>query len=216
MPLIISVISLCLCIIGFFYFRSFIVRRTAARELLADYREEVYRLIAEIDAATDRDSLLVEERVKTLKKIIEDTDRRIAVYMREQQRSRTGEAMYTSLGRGIRAALDSRILQDASVPQLEPPQAANFPQVASRQQETSPQLDLIAPHEAAVSPQRNAAEEKTSAASKRKPKKTKLKAQIAELSAKGLTPQQIASRLNLSLAEIELALNLIQGPSTSL
>ncbi|MCL2762539.1 MAG: hypothetical protein FWD36_04945, partial [Treponema sp.] len=104
-PIVLSTISICLCVISFFFFRWYIARKTAARELLADYRAEVHRLIAEIDAATDRDSLLVEERIKILRKLLEDTDRRIAVYMRELQRSRSGELMYASLGRGIRVAL---------------------------------------------------------------------------------------------------------------
>ena len=107
MALVLSVISLCLCVAFFFFFRGYIARKTSAEILLADYRAEVFRLIAEIDAATDRDSILVEERVKTLRQLIEDTDRRIAIYMREQQRGRRGDELYNSLGRGIRAALDS-------------------------------------------------------------------------------------------------------------
>jgi len=206
MPLVLSAASLCLCVCGFFFFRRYIERKTAARELLADYRTEVYRLIAEIDAAADRDSLLVEERIKTLKQLLEDTDRRISVYMRELQRSRAGEAMYSSLGRGIRAALDSRS------PQLETPvsqesqdapisQELPFPKEPPVQQEPPPQRPSASASSAPSS----------TAAAKRKPKKTtKIKVQIAEMSAEGLSPAEIASRLNLSLTEVDLALNLIK------
>jgi len=193
MPLVLSAASLCLCVIGFFFFRRYIERKTAARELLADYRTEVYRLIAEIDAAADRDSLLVEERIKTLKQLLEDTDRRISVYMRELQRSKAGEAMYSSLGRGIRAALDSRPPQlETSAPQ-EPPalQELPFPKESPASQKQPPQ-------------------EPPTSAAKRKPKKTKIKVQIAEMSAEGLSPAEIASRLNLSLTEVDLALNLMK------
>jgi hypothetical protein len=107
-PLAISVICLCFCIFSFFFLRRYIARKIDAARLLADYRTEVNRLVAEIDAATDRDSILVEERIKTLRKLIDDTDRRISVYMRELARSRNSEAIYASLGRGIRAALDSK------------------------------------------------------------------------------------------------------------
>ena len=103
--MIISIVSLSLCVSGFLLLRRYIARKTDPRTLLADYRDEVFRLIAEIDAATDRDSLLVEERIKTLRKLMEDTDRRISVYMREVKRSQDSQAMYTSLGRGVRAAL---------------------------------------------------------------------------------------------------------------
>jgi DNA-binding NarL/FixJ family response regulator len=42
--------------------------------------------------------------------------------------------------------------------------------------------------------------------------KRRLKVRIAEMSARGLSPQEIASRLNLSLTEVDLALNLLQRP----
>ncbi|MCL2128125.1 MAG: hypothetical protein FWH38_07720, partial [Treponema sp.] len=133
-PLVLSAVSLGLCVSFFFFFRWYITRKTAASQLLSDYRNEVYRLIGEIDSATDRDSLLVEERVKSLRKLLDDTDRRISVYMRELQRSRSGEAMYANLGRGIRVALDSR------PPSLEAPplQEAPPPPSAAPAAETPP------------------------------------------------------------------------------
>jgi hypothetical protein len=201
MPLILSVISLCLCVAGFFFFRWYIERKTAARELLADYRTEVHRLIAEIDAAADRDSLLVEERIKTLKKILDDTDRRISVYMRELQRSRAGEAMYANLGRGIRAALDSRPAPAAEAAGVAEPveavEAIEAVEVTGLQKPLAP----VNPHQQ---------EPPAPQTAKRKPKKTRIKVQIAEMSAQGLSPAEIASRLDLSLAEVDLALNLLK------
>ena len=105
--LVISIISLSLCVSGFFFLRWYISQRTDASRLLEEYRDEVYRLISEIDAATDRDSRLVEERIKNLRQLLDDTDKRISVYTRELQRSRNSEAIYKNLGRGIREALDS-------------------------------------------------------------------------------------------------------------
>jgi hypothetical protein len=201
--IVLSVISLCLCVSGFFFCRWYIARKTAARELLADYRTEVYRLIAEIDAAADRDSLLVEERIKTLKQLLDDTDRRIGVYMRELQRSRHGEVMYASLGRGIRAALDSRTPQlDLIPPEPQPPA------------QTTP---LPPPHEPPI-PVTVTDKSEGPPASPRPPeqpfrkrgaKKTKVKMQIAEMAAQGLPPQKIASRLHLTIAEVDLAMNLL-------
>ena len=196
-PFLLSAASLCIVVFSFFFFRWYIARKTAARELLADYRAEVYRLIAEIDAAADRDSLLVEERIKTLKKLMEDTDRRIGVYMRELQRSRNGEAMYASLGRGIRAALDSRASTEAAIP----PETTTPP--PEQKAETPPPEAPPPPQEA----------DESAASRKRKPKKPKLKTQIAELAAQGLPAQKIASRLKLSIAEVELALNLLRRNS---
>ena len=165
LPLVFSALSLALCLVLFFYLRWYVRRRTGAEELLAEYRTEVRRLIAEIDAATDRDSQLVEERIKNLKSLLDDTDRRIAVYVRELERGRAGEALYSSLGRGIRAALDTRkpVREPAPMPEIPPP-------------------------------------EETESGG--------LRRQIAVMAAQGLTPAEIASRLDLSLSEVDLALKL--------
>ena len=186
--LIISIISLSLCVLCFFFCRRYIEKKTSATFVLEEYQKEVYRLIAEIDAATDRDSILVEERIKTLKKVIDDTDRRIAVYIKELQKSRDAEAVYTSLGRGIRAALDSS-------PQSGP---------LSAQQNAPLSAPLPAPIDKDKKRVKRKKEKKLS-----QQEEPGLKVQIAQLKAKGLSSQEIASRLNLSIAEVDLALNLL-------
>ena len=209
MPFVLSIISLCICISGFFFFRWYVARKIAAGSLLSEYRAEVYRLIAEIDAATDRDSPLVEERIKTLKKILEDTDRRIAVYIRELQRSRSAEEMYASLGRGIRAALDSNpaageqkhdpVASEPSAP------AAPLPDIAEEKKHNAP--------DAAGEKRAGRKRRLLPAKSGQTSSKPKIKVQIAEMSAQGLSPPEIASRLELSLAEVDLALNLLNRPN---
>ena len=175
----------------FFYFKWYIKRRTAAEELLAEYRAEVYGLIAEIDNAADRDSLLVEDRIKNLKALLDDTDKRISVYLRELDRSRTGEALYASLGRGIRAALNTSPVS-APPPPAQTVSAENIPPAES---ETDSAGQPVPPVES-ISADEN-------------PSKQQIRAQIAGLAAQGLSPGEIASRLDLSLSEIDLALNLL-------
>ena len=180
---ILSAASLGLCCVFFLYFRRYIQKRTAAEELLAEYRTEVYRLIAQIDAATDRDALLVEERITSLKQLLEDTDKRIAVYVRELDRSRTGEALYTSLGRGIRAALGANPGTVQAPPPAPEPVPAESPPAAV------PALAIADETAPAEQPQ--------------------IKTRIAALAAQGLSPAEIASRLALSLSEVDLALSLL-------
>jgi len=213
-PLFISGLSLSISVLGFFFFRWYIKRKTAATQLLADYREEVDRLIAEIDAATDRDSLLVEERIKILRKMLEDTDRRIATYVRELQRSRNGEAMYANLGRGIRSALDSR----SSPKGDEPPQ----PQAAEPIAEASPPNKTADPtvedenmraNEEPVG-QKGNKKESTETLEETEPallpfEKSRVKVRVAEMSARGIPAQEIASKLGISIAEVDLALSLL-------
>ena len=172
----------------FFYFKWYIKRRTSDVELLAEYRTEVNRLIADLDSVTDRDSLLVEERIKKLNALLDDTDKRIAVYVRELDRSRTGEALYSSLGRGIRAALNT--------PQTPPSASASSGPAAA--------VENIPPAESSIAPSAQHAE-----AIPERPSKQQIRVQIAGLAAQGLSPSEIASRLDLSLSEVDLALNLL-------
>ena len=222
-PVVVSMISLCVSVLSFFFFRRYIRRQTAATRLLADYRDEVGRLIAEIDAATDRDSLLVEERIKILRKLLEDTDRRIATYVRELQRSRKGEAMYASLGRGIRAALDTRPVAQEQPPVLlaepVPSQDGASDAAPVPMEETNPAGETS---ESVAASAETVAQENLpppmalpTALPKALPStKSKLKAQIAEMSARDIPPQEIASKLDISLAEVDFALNLLNRPAS--
>jgi DNA-binding transcriptional ArsR family regulator len=200
---ILSAISLALCCFFFLYFRSFIKRRTSAGELLAEYRSEVLRLNAEIDAVTDRDALLVEERIKTLKVLLDDTDKRIAVYLRELERSRSGEALYSSLGRGIRAAPGPAVLPappETSSVQTRPADFAAPGAPPAGPPESPP--DESAPGHTAKAGEKQASPPAPAA-------KPRLKEQITGLAAGGLPPAEIASRLGLSLSEVDLALSLL-------
>jgi len=193
--LFISIFCLVFCLIFFFYTKWYIKRKISATELLAEYRAEVYRLIAEINAITDRDSMLVEDRIKKLKEILEDTDKRVKVYVQELDRSRTGEALYTSLGRGIRAALKT---SSESSPQSvqEPEISKQMPQLTLvRQEKTPAPVPVSAPSPSAPKP----------------PSKRQLRVQIDELVKEGLSPADIASRLGISIAEVDLAMNLMNN-----
>jgi len=216
--IVISIISLSLCVSGFFFFRWYIARKIAASSLLTKYREEVYRLIAEIDAATDRDSLLVEERIKTLKQILDNTDRRISVFMRELQRNRNAGEMYASLGRGIRAALDSRPSgedakqENAATLEMEMALAAYGAHQAHGASAAGEASAQAAPKEGPQAPKTPAARKHSAKKHQTLPDKPKKKVQIAEMSAQGAAPSEIASSLGLSLAEVDLALNLLRRP----
>jgi hypothetical protein len=237
-PLVVSIVSLSLCISGFFFLRWYISQRTDAGRLLEEYRDEVYRLITEIDGATDRDSRLVEERIKNLRTLLDDTDKRISVYTRELQRSRNSEAIYKNLGRGIREALESIPAEHpASSEKTEIPAAPG----------TAAHAETAAPAESAVSAGKTPPAKKPSLLKKtphaeinelpfsdeekshqaggvKKQKKRKtaniqtssardekpgIKMQIAQMALQGLSPSEIASGLKISLAEVDLALKLL-------
>jgi|TergutMp193P3_1026864.scaffolds.fasta_scaffold00574_6 hypothetical protein len=197
---IISIVCPAVCLLMFFYFKGYIKRRTSASGMTEEHRSEVIKLMADIDRITDRDSQLIEDRVKKLKELLEETDNRIAAYKKELEsrpvpppnkrpveaayfenddKSRQGEALlYTSLGRGIRAALKT--------PTPEP----------------APVLELTLPFEAATAP------EPRRDISPKPVSKRQIRASIDLLANEGFPPEEIASRLEISLAEVNLAMNL--------
>jgi len=211
--LVVSIISLSLCVSGFFFLRWYISQRTNASRLLEEYRDEVYRLISEIDAATDRDSRLVEERIKNLRILLDDTDKRISVYTRELQRSRNSEAIYKNLGKGIRAALDSIPLAPGEsappaepAPPQEPAPPAKKPEEINElpftEEERGPRV---------VSAKKQKKRKKTNTQTPAaRPEKHGIKMQIAQMAIQGLSPSEIASKLGISSAEVDLALQLLK------
>ncbi|MDR2808189.1 MAG: hypothetical protein LBB43_04180 [Spirochaetaceae bacterium] len=96
LSLILSGISLALCVLFWLFAGAYLKKRTGEKRILAEFREEIAALIKEIDMVTDRDSLLIEERAKRLKTLLEDVDKRIATYTREVSRGLFQEAVYTA------------------------------------------------------------------------------------------------------------------------
>ena len=202
---IVSIICFALCLVIFFYLKWYIKKRTSVTGL-EERQIEVARLIAEIDRITDRDSQLVEERINQLKILLEDTDKRISVYIKELEKSRNTEALYTSLGRGIRAALATP--QEESVsPPVSPPVSPSVspnhpaPQLSTRLPDIQPQLFQT---QISVEPET----EPAPLPPVKPPSKKQIRAHIDLLLNEGLTPSQIASRLEISAAEVNLAMNL--------
>jgi hypothetical protein len=176
------------CLFMFFYFRWYIKRRTSAFGLLPEEKIEVSKLNMEINAVTDRNLLLIEDKIKQLKEILDDTDKRISVYIKELEKSRTGEVLYSNLGRGIRAALKTET------------EAVNaFPPFSAVRSEPE-----VKPK---VTPAVNMQSELQFVKHKT-PSKRQIRASIDLLANDGLSSEEIASRLDISMAEVDLAMKL--------
>jgi hypothetical protein len=184
---VLSALSLLCCIFFFFYFKAYIKRRTGDA-LLAEYREEVKKLIAELDAATDRDERLVTERIKSLKTLMEKVDKRLQVLLGEEERRRVHAETYAELGRkrplvadvasaGVRDSVRGNVREGAviaktlSVPEIREPEG---PRIVVAEQQIEPAPPPFAE-------------------------------QVLDLSRAGISVDLIASRLKVSIAEVELA-----------
>jgi hypothetical protein len=197
---ILFLICVSFCVFMFFYFKWYIKRRTSVSGQMEEYHTEVYRLIADINAVTDRDSQLIEARIEKLRSLLDETDKRISVYVKELEKSRTGELVYAKLGRGIRDALNTDVKPQPELSAIRPNIEVQ-PQLFSSTPEKTPisQSSQITP----VQPVVQSVEQAQKPSSKRQ-----IRASIDLLANQGISPSEIASRLDISIAEVDLAMNL--------
>jgi predicted DNA-binding protein YlxM (UPF0122 family) len=184
----------------FFYLKWYIKTR-AVSDGLEEHRTEVAKLIAEINSVTDRNIQLVEDSISKLKKILEDTEKQIEEYKNAVEIKPSSNALYTNLGRGIRSALKNPEGQ----PPLPPPRLQTEPPLMSRR--LSPENPTAGFYETPVR-----TENKTTARAEppiqKPPSKKQIRSAIDSLVNEGLSPEEIASRLEISIAQVNFALNL--------
>lgn len=207
LSLLFSSASLILCGFSFVFFRAYLRRRTGPERILAEFREEADKLIAEIDAITDRDAGLVAERIKTLRDLLEDVDRRIAVYTREVNRGKNQEAAYTELGLkgsvltrpgGIKPFPPEKTGDESAAP----PKTAEPREIPGENPE---------PPGAAGDGNRTSQERPRFTRSPQgiEPSPPSFAEQVEKLARAGLSSELIASRLGTTLAEVDLAIALL-------
>jgi hypothetical protein len=91
MDYIFSSAALLISVVSFFVIFFYVKKRTAVDRIPLETRQEVANIINEIDRITDRDSELIEDRVKKLQSLLEDIDRRIAVHENQLNSYRAAE-----------------------------------------------------------------------------------------------------------------------------
>jgi hypothetical protein len=216
---IVLIVSIALCFFMFFYLKWYIKNRTSASGLLPEYRNEVNRLIVDINAVTDRNLSIVEGKIKELKNVLEEADNRIAVYARELEKSRKGEELYTQLGRGIRAALNTPA--EPAAPSALQATALQATAQHAASQYSAPQLSAVRPS-IDVIPHLYIHDEQPDVKRTEQPavqtlppdhlhivkSKKQIRTHIDLLANEGLPPEKIASQLGISIAEVDLAMNL--------
>jgi len=195
---VVSIICLAACFIMFFYLKGYVKKRTSASGL-DEHRAEVAKLIVDINSVTDRNLQLVEDSISKLKKFLEDAEKRIDEYKDAIQIKPSGEALYTNLGRGIRAALINQ------AEQLPPPQLQNEHPLNSRQLSLEPQKSAEF-FETPIKSDNKTAQE--APPFQKPPSKKQLRTAIDMLANEGLPAEEIASRLEISIAQVNLAMNL--------
>jgi hypothetical protein len=225
LPIILSVASLIAWVFSFIFLRNYLRRRTDPEWILAEWKEEINKLNADMDAATDRNVALVEDRIEALKELIKEADRRIALSIREEDKGRAQEAAYAALGRT--AGVEAKVIElpltrrGSSAPSpgagegysgaeqkgaLEAPSPGEFPPEASPAAGPSP-AEL--PAEPALPPGPRFVRSPHPV----EPKPPPFVERVAELARAGFSSTMIAANLGVPLAEVELAIAIMEGRS---
>ncbi|GBU27741.1 hypothetical protein R84B8_01281 [Treponema sp. R8-4-B8] len=194
----VSIICLAVCFIMFFYLKWYVTKRTSASGL-EEHRAEVAKLIVDINSVTDRNLQLIEDSISKLKKFLEDAEKRIAEYKDVIQIKPSSDALYTNLGRGVRAAL------------INPAEQLPPPQLQAEHPLKSPKLPLEFQRLAQFPETPVKLENKTAQSApvvNKPPSKKQLRSAIDLLANDGLPAEEIASRLDISIAQVNLAMNL--------
>ena len=190
LPLLLSALAFIFVIISFFYFRADIRVRTSQERFLAELREEVNSILKSINETTDRDISLIEEREKNLKALLSDIEKRLKVYIREVEVHRGAEEAYRELGKNrFRLPKDSH----GEAAQQEKPHDSEEP--------------------ATVNPAFPIPEFKVkSPISQGEPRENppSVGEQVLSLARAGFSVPVIASRLGISIAEVEFAAAILE------
>jgi hypothetical protein len=207
LAIVFSAASLLICGFSFIYFQAYLRRRTGAKRILAEFEEEVNNIVATIDAAADRDITLVEERVRSLKTLLDAADRRIAAYAREMDSRASQETAYAALNQGGGLAPSApeppHTEKPAPQPAYSEPSAASPAATAAR---ANPDPVARAKSGGTIALPLGEGPRFIKSPSPVKPKPRPLTERVSELSQNGLSPEAIASRLGVTISEVDLAL----------
>ena len=151
-------------------------------------RDEVNNIVRSIDETTDRDISLIEEREKNLKSLLDETGRRLKVYIREMENHQAPRIIDTAPVPKVRNIPEKTADTPDSPPVLPPQQSS-----AESGEKQSPAFPIPS---FTVKPLNSSA--------------STVADQISQLERAGFSAPVIASRLGLSIAEVEFALALLE------
>jgi len=195
LAVILSASALALSVFSFFFLKSYLKRRTGQERILSELREEIDNIVLSLDEKTDRDISLIEEREKALRSLLGDVDKRLRIYVRELEKRREDEAAHSDLAAKAKAPgyLELGKNRYRLNEQTLPPAASSAPAPVPEAAEVNGSHE-VEPH--AVDPAPAA--------------QIPVGKQIRELVRAGFTPPVIASRLGLSIAEVEVVTALME------
>lgn len=176
-------VNVILWLFMFFYFK----KKFSTQEILENIRQEVDKLLIEINRETDRDLSLVEDKMKELKELIETADQHIKIAKKEQKKQRKEES----------AMLKVQKIANPQEYAFEQPvytvgdAVSRYRENAGSDNETEKEPTIV------IKPSE-------SMSKKEKPVKDK----VLELWKLGFEPERISEKLSVSLTEIRMIIDM--------
>ena len=219
LPLI-SILSLLISIITFLYLKSWLRRRTAREWVLSEIQDELNKMLNSLDETTVRDISLIEEREKKIKSLLAEIDKRLKVYIREIDKRREADENYTALSQAIQDKNhDENAYLELGKNRYNKNKNVDSPEIEQDGEDTAFPLPRFRVKQetitAAGTPAASApygvpeAGAEVSAAGQASADTPALRTQIRELAHAGLPTTAIASRLGISIAEVEFVTALL-------
>jgi hypothetical protein len=211
--------------------RDRVRRATTAQAQIADIREEVSRLLVELNQATDRNIALMEDKIASLNGELAAADKKIGLLHREIEKHDVGTQIYSRLAEGrtragqavgaAAASAESRRAESAesrraesadfAAPQMRGTQpAAGFggARAAGSEAESAPTAGRAAGRAAAPLAVELSEVPDRSADAEQRP--LDLQSRVLMLHRAGFAASLIASRVGIPLGEVELIISLEQ------
>ncbi|MDR2897827.1 MAG: hypothetical protein LBU99_03355 [Spirochaetaceae bacterium] len=202
--LVLGLVNIGLWIVFFLFFRS----RFSPSSILREIRIEVDKLVTEISREADRDIALIEGRIRGLKALVEEADKRILLADKESRRRVSDEKVYTEVATASSMPPDS-VMPPAPVVPVEEALSryrrtgradGSNPSPAEKGESSSPSSEVSSPEMPEV----------VRAAQMVTPK-VPVRDQVIYLARTGFPAEMIAERLSLTVGEVELTIALYAG-----
>jgi len=187
------------------------VRRAASAEArIGEIREEVSRLLVELNQATDRNVALMEDRIAVLNEAISTADKKIGLLRRETEKHDVGSRIYSRLAEGkTPRSAGAQEPGEARAPgAVPPPPVPPLAVELSERPGVTGRLD--APAGPRGAPAAEAAEAGAAAAAPAPGRAGDVRQRVMMLFRAGFSPSLIASRVGAPVGEVELIISLEQ------
>jgi hypothetical protein len=188
-------------LIVYMLLRDRVRRATSAESRISEIRDEVSRLLVELNQATDRNIALMEDKITVLNEVISTADKKIGLLRRETEKHDVGSQIYSRLAEGRR----HRTAEPGPRYPAAPPRAETA-EAAKAAPDPTPLAVELSERPTAESAPRYAADSAgyVGAAA------PDVRQRVMMLSRAGFSTSLIASRVGAPVGEVELIISLEQ------